>query len=299
MQGKQDQKGMGRLLCAAATLCFSLGGICVIGAKGLSPLALSGVRCAVAAAFTGLCCKLRGRKLRFNLSVATGALAVCLTGFCYVAATQLSGAATAIILQYTSPAVSVVWLWCFKKERPGKTKLASVGLVFLGTVCCCAAGAAMGSVWGIAAGLMCGVLFSVVFLSGTEPGADPISAAFFGQLLSAAVGLPFLMGDVVSLPALGWAGLMGLVQTGAAYLLLSAGLSRTDALSANLICAAEPILNAFWAALLAGQMPGAGTIFGGGLVLSGVVLSNTGKGFTKSSQKGMINKNKGNASKRF
>lgn len=274
MQERQTRNKAGRWLCAAAALCFSLGGVCVLRAKGLSPLALSGARCAAAAALTGLFCVWRGRRLRFNTSVATGALAVCLTGFCYVAATRISGAATAIILQYTSPAVAALWLWAAKKRPPGAAKLAAVALVGAGTLCCCVARAELGSVWGLAAGLMSGVLFAVVFLSGAEPGADAVSAAFFGQLLSAAVGLPFLLAERPALEPLFWAGGMGLVQTGGAYLLLAAGLARTDALSANLICAAEPVLNALWAALLAGQKPGAGTVLGGGLVLSGVVLAN-------------------------
>ena len=277
MQERQSRKKTGRLLCAAATVCFSLGGVCVLRAKGLSPLALSGARCLAAAALTGFFCAVRRRRLRFNLSVATGALAVCLTGFCYVAATRLSGAAMAIILQYTSPAVAALWLWAVKKRPPGPVKLAAVGVVFAGTVCCCVGGAAVGSVWGIFAGLGSGVLFAVAFLSGTEPGADPVSAAFFGQLLSAVIGLPFLLAETPPVTALCWAGIMGLVQTGAAYLLLAAGLSRTDALSANLICAAEPVLNGIWAAALAGQVPAPSTVVGGALVLGGVVASNFDK----------------------
>lgn len=273
MQAHKGKKSGGAALCAAATVCFSVGGVCVLKAGAISPLALSGARCAAAAALTGLFCLARGRRLRMNFSVAVGAMAVCLTGFCYVAATRFAGAALAIILQYTSPAFAALWLWLADHRPPGAKKRAAVAVVFAGTALCCAAGAAGGSLPGVAAGLASGVFFAAVFLSGSRPGADPVSASFFGELLSAAVGLPFLFAEQPAAATLCWAGVMGFVQTGLAYLLLAAGLRRTDALSANLICAAEPVLNALWAALIVGQLPGAGVVCGGALVVAGVVLS--------------------------
>ncbi|MEG1932187.1 MAG: hypothetical protein RR075_03655, partial [Pygmaiobacter sp.] len=44
-----------------------------------------------------------------------------------------------------------------------------------------------------------------------------------------------------------------------------------DALTANLICASEPVLNPLWVALLCAEIPTRSTVVGGVAVLVGVV----------------------------
>lgn len=270
---KPKTRCAGAALCAAATAAFSVGGLCVELSGAISPLALHGGRCAVAAIMTGIVCLMRAHKLRFNYAVVTGALSLCLTGVFYIFSARLSTAANAIILQYTSPAFAALFLWLFFSRTPSRAKLCCVGIVFAGTLLCCGTEAAAGNIWGSVFGLCSGVTFAGVFLAGTLPGADALSACLLGEVLSAVLGLPFLFTEGVSGTAALCVLLMGVVQTGGAYLLLGAGMARTDALTANLICASEPVLNVLWVALLCSEIPEKRTLLGGVLVLCGVILS--------------------------
>lgn len=98
-----------------------------------------------------------------------------------------------------------------------------------------------------------------------------LSACLLGELLAGVTGLPFLLTEPVNTASLGCILAMGLIQTGSAYLLLSAGLARTDPLTANLICALEPVANPLWVALLCGEIPPLRTLAGGAVVVCGVI----------------------------
>ena len=217
-------------------------------------MALNSGRCFVAALLTGSVCLLRGHRFRLSFAVWTGALSVCLTGVFYIFSARLSTAANAIILQYTSPVFVALLLWAFAGQKPAKEKLVWVGVVFCGTVLCCGAGGG-NSMAGNLFGLASGLTFAGVFLSGQMEGADALSACLLGELLAGVTGLPFLLTEPVNTASLGCILAMGLIQTGSAYLLLSAGLARTDPLTANLICALEPVANPLWVALLCGEIP--------------------------------------------
>lgn len=281
-------------LCFAAMLAFSLGGLCVRRAGGLSPFALHGARCAVAALLTLGFCLRTGHRLRGGFPVAAGALCLCLTGVFYIFAAKLTTAACAISLQYTSPAFAALLLWVFGRRPPGRRQLFCVGLVLLGTALCWRSGSAGGGLApaGVAAGLCSGLTFAGVFLAGSLPGSDMLSACFWGEAVSAVCGLPFLLAESPGAGPLFWAGVMGLVQTGGAYLLLSLALARCGALTANLICAQEPVYNALWVALFCGELPPAATVWGGVLIVAGGVLSYLhppkAEPFTKPPQAGII-----------
>lgn len=270
MQPKHKKSRAGVLLCLAATLAFSIGGVCVKASPALSPMALNSGRCFVAALLTGTVCLLRRHRLRLNFAVITGALSVCLTGIFYIFSARLSTAANAIILQYTSPVFVALLLWVFGGQKPTKSKLFWVGVVFCGTVLCCGAGGG-NSVAGNLFGLASGLTFAGVFLSGQMEEADALSACLLGELLAGVTGLPFLLCEPVNTASFACILAMGLVQTGSAYLLLSAGLARTDPLTANLICALEPVANPLWVALLCNEIPPLRTLLGGAVVVLGVV----------------------------
>ncbi|MEG0804476.1 MAG: EamA family transporter, partial [Pygmaiobacter sp.] len=199
---------VGSVLCGAAALAFSLGGICVKSSVGISPMALNSGRCMIAAALTGGVCKLKNHRLHGTISVWIGAFALCLTGIFYIFSARLSSAANAIILQYTSPAFIALALCRNKESRPSFQKLCWVALVLVGTVVCCGTAggeSAVGNLFGI----LSGAAFAGVFLAGSMEGADALSTCFFGELLAAVSGLPFLLREQPAGAALGAMLLMG------------------------------------------------------------------------------------------
>ena len=261
----------GGMQALAAAGMFSISGVC-IKMIPWSPLAINGARGAVGALVIGLWMAATGRRPRLNPAVLTGALALCLTNLLYVVAAKLTTAANAILLQYTSPLFVVLLLWLFAGRRPAGRELLACLLVFGGTALffCdrLTAGSRLGSLMGLASGLS----YAVVFLSGRPAGADGASSFFFAQLAGAALGLPFLLGEDAFPPAaLAAVALLGVFQIGVGFLLLGCAIAAVGPLTANLLCAVEPILNPLWVALAFGERPGRFALAGAALVLAGAI----------------------------
>lgn len=266
-----SEKACGRLQVLAAALCFSISGACV-KAIPWTPLAINGARSLAALPVMAGWFLLRGRRLRGGWAVAVGALCLCLTNLCYVFSARLTTAANAIVLQYTSPLFVVGLLAVGYGRRPRGRELAACGAVVGGVLLVFADGLQGGSLAGQLLGLAAGFFYAGVFTAGLLPGADAPSSFLLAQLVGAALGLPFLLAEGSYPPqAVGAAVLMGVFQIGLGFLLLAAGMARTGAVEANLICAAEPVLNPLLAALAWGERPGPAALAGAGLVLAGVV----------------------------
>lgn len=187
------QKNGAWLLALAAVLC-SIGGVCIKGVPW-TPLAINGARNAIAACITGAFLWRAGHRLRWNGAVACGALSLALTTNLYVFSTKLAGAANAILLMYTAPIFVLLYLWLAKGQKPPRAAVAACVLVFAGIGCFVADGLAAGTLLGNALGLGSGVAYAGVFLVNTEPEGDAMSSYFLGQVASALIGLPFLLGE--------------------------------------------------------------------------------------------------------
>src|SRR5439155_25905510 len=105
-----------------------------------------------------------------------------------------------------------------------------------------------------------------------ELDTSPVSALLLGNLLTAAIGLPFAIGHSLSAVEGGVLLALGVVQLGIPYILYSIAIRRVTALEAILIPMLEPILNPLWVALRRGEVPGPWSLFGGALVLGAVLL---------------------------
>ena len=66
--------------------------------------------------------------------------------------------------------------------------------------------------------------------------------------------------------------LLGVVQVGAAYILLSIGIRRTGAVTASLMTGLEPVLNPLWVALFYGERISSLAMVGAVIVVGGIVL---------------------------
>jgi drug/metabolite transporter (DMT)-like permease len=99
---------------------------------------------------------------------------------------------------------------------------------------------------------------------------SPVESVLLGNVLTAAIGIPAMLGG----PPQGgsWLGivLLGVFQLGISYVLFAEAVKRISALDSVLVPTVEPILNPIWVMLLLGEMPGAWAIVGGVVVLGAV-----------------------------
>ncbi len=256
------------LLLASAAL-WSLGGVLIKGVDW-SPLAIAGTRSALAA--LTIVVLLRGR-LHFTWSrwQVAGAFAYAATVLLFVLATRLTTAANAILLQYTAPvyiALAAPW-FLGEPSRRGDwlviaVTLAGMGLFFLDHL---TLEGRAGNLLAIASGVSFAAL---ALLLRKQKDGSAVESIVLGNLIAAAVGLPFVRAPFPD--ATGWALLvvLGVVQLGVSYLLYAVAVRRATAMDAALVPMLEPILNPVWVLLWLGERPGPFAMLGGLVVLGAV-----------------------------
>lgn len=258
------------LLLLAAALCWSLGGV-LLKSVDWPPLAVGGGRGLIAALFLAAAV---GRGLNFKWGALPVATALAYTGctVLFAAATKLTTAANAILLQYTAPVyVALLGAWLLK-ERPTRGDWATMAVVFVGMAIFLYDGLRFNDLAGVLLAIASGVCFAamIVMLRMQKDGA-PIGSIILGNVFGFLIGLPWMLSapfpDGRSLVALG---LLGVVQLGIAYLLYARAIKHVTALEAVLIPVIEPILNPVWVMLALGEKPSGLALLGGAIVLGAV-----------------------------
>lgn len=273
-----DQSRRGTLFVAAAAVLYSIGGLCikVIPWNGMS---INGGRTAIALLVIGGYMAASRHPLKFNRWVLLGALAVFATNSLFSVANKLTTAANAIVLQFTVPVFVMLFSALFFRRRPGKLDLAACAVIFGGILCFFLDSLSMGGGLGNLLALLSGVTYAGVFLMNEMPDSDAISSVFWGDVLSALVGLPFLIRETqFTAVALFSLVVLGVFQVGAAYVCLCIGLKTTPPVTASLISGIEPVLNPILVALFYGEQVGGFAMVGAAVVIVGVVGYNVLKG---------------------
>ena len=256
-----------------AALCWSLGGL-LIKRADWPPLAVAGARGAIAALFL---LALNRRSLRFTWSPLQLGAALAYAGctILFVAATKLTTAANAILLQYTAPVwVALFGAWLLG-ERATRADWAALVAVFAGMALFFSDDLQFAGMAGNVIAVLSGVAFAAMtLLMRKQKNSSAIESIILGNALAFAVGLPFMF-TAPSLPSRdGWLALLllGVVQLGVSYQLYARAIRHVTALEAVLLPVVEPILNPVWVLLALGERPSPRALAGGAIVLGAVTL---------------------------
>lgn len=262
------RKAVGLLLFAA--LGWSLGGV-LMKSVDWPPFAVGGGRGLVAAIFL---LAVRGRTLRFTWTPLQLGTALTFAGctILFAAATKLTTAANAILLQYTAPVwVALLGAWLLG-ERARRADWWTIAVTFVGMGVFFYDGLKFNNLTGILLAVASGVSFAFMIVLLRKQGqGSTIEAVILGNLLGFLIGLPSICTapwpDQRSLIALL---LLGIFQLGIPYLLYARAIRHVTALEAVLIPVIEPILNPIWVMLVIGERPSPLALVGGSIVLSAV-----------------------------
>jgi drug/metabolite transporter (DMT)-like permease len=258
------------LLIALVAVLWSSGGL-LIKLVSWNPLALAGMRSLISAVF--LLVLARGRRFNFSPVALAGALAYAATLISFVAATKLTTAANAILLQYTAPIyVALLGGWFLHEHINWKDWLAIAAVLggmsffFLGRL----------SLTGMSGNLLAigsGLFFaSLVLLLRKQKDANPLQSIIMGNIFVFFIGLPFChalqfsKGNIAGILAL------GIFQIAIPYLLYSIAIRHVRAFDAVLVMTLEPVLNPIWVWLVIAEVPGPWSIVGGLIVISAILL---------------------------
>jgi drug/metabolite transporter (DMT)-like permease len=223
-----------------------------------------------------------------------GAVPVAGTQFAYFSAVAAMDVGPALLIEYTAPAVIVVWLWLRRGERPRPLTLAGAGIAAIGLVLVLdllsGADLALGGVlWALAA--MLGAATYFVMSADTRSGVPPLALAG-GGLAVGALGLgvlgligllpmrtttaaPTYAGEAVAwwLPFIG----LGVVTAAIAYTSGIAASRRLGSRLASFVALLEVVAAVIFAWVLLDQLPGMLQLIGGGFIVAGVIVVKLGE----------------------
>jgi drug/metabolite transporter (DMT)-like permease len=241
---------------------------------------------------------LRGRwgllRRRAGLVLAYGALAVFGAQLCYFSAVARLPVSVALLLEYTAPIAVVGWLWWRHGQRPHRLTLlggvvCAVGLVLVLDLLSSARLDLLGVLWSL--GAMVGAAVYFIVSADDDTDLPPIVLAFAGIVVAAvlllACGLVGVVPLRVTTAAVTYRGLalpwwlavlaLGAVTAAVPYVTGIAAGRRLGSRLASFVALAEVLAALLWAWLLLAELPRAVQLFGGLLVLLGVLLVKAGE----------------------
>jgi len=255
-------------LAFLAGALWSLGGL-LIKLVAWNPLAISGARSAIASLV--LLAFIRKPRLTWSRIQISGAIAYAATVILFVAATKLTTAANAILLQYTAPVYAALLGAWLLKERVAWLDWLTIAVVIGGMALFFLDKLTVGGLWGNGLSIASGVSYaSLIVLLRAQKDGSPVESVLLGNVLTVVIGLPFMFRGAPGLS--GWVGLilLGVFQLGLSYVAYTTAIRHITALEAALIPAIEPILNPLWVFLVMGEAPGRWAFLGGAVVLAAV-----------------------------
>lgn len=248
---------------------------------------------------------LRGRwgLLRRNVGVVVvyGVLAVAGAQFCYFSAVQYMQVGPALLIEYTSPAAVVVWMWLRHGQRPSWVTLAGAGLAALGLVCVLdlLGGVGVnpvGVAWALAA--MVGAATYFVVSADERSGLPPLALAGGGLVVGAAtlgvLGLVGLLPMTWSTESASYGGstvpvwlpvlALGLWSAATAYTSGIAAARRLGSRLASFVALVEVLAAVVIAWVVLGEQPALVQLLGGVLIVGGVVVVRLGEPRNRAAQ---------------
>jgi drug/metabolite transporter (DMT)-like permease len=298
----ESQVGIGLAFAVASAASFGLSGSLARGlldagwSAGAVVLARLGIGALVVAPIAARALRGQWSALRANawFILVFGAFPVAGAQFAYFSAVQRMDVGPALLIEYTAPAAVVVWLWLRHGERPGPLTVAGAGIAAVGLVLVLdllsgADLAGAGVLWALIA-MVCAASY---FVLAAKPrvGLPPVALAGAG-LASGALVLAVL-GAVSILPmhattaspvyagnALQWwlpLVLLGVVTAGIAYCTGIAASRRLGSRLSSFVALLEVVAGVTFAWLLLDQLPSTVQLFGGALIVAGVVVVKLGE----------------------
>jgi len=261
------------LYIAFSAILWSTSGL-FIKLIDLNPLAIAGLRSAIAAIFMLLL--MRGL-LQFNWTFPqiSGALAYALTMILFVSATKLTTAANAILLQYTAPVFTALLGAWFLKEKVTRFDWIIIGTVLGGMFLFFFDRLSLIGIWGNIMAVGSGVTLSYfIMCMRFQKNASPIETVILGNLTTMLICIPFYFQQLPTF--IDWTILfyMGILQIGLSFVIFSTAIKYVAALDAVLIQTLDPLLNPIWVFLVIGEAPGRWAIAGGIIVITAVTIRN-------------------------
>ena len=234
---------------------------------------------------------MRGRLLvvlaEWRIIIGFGALAVATAQLMYFAAVSRMSVSLALLIEYMAPVLLVLVAWARTRRAPSKLVVAGTAASVLGLICVLDLTGARPDALGVLFGFGAMIGAAAYFVLGARPTRlHPLALPAFGLPVGAVVlGLATLVGalpysaPLVAVEVMGamvpwWVplGIVVLAATALAYALGVAGITLMGERLSSFVSLCEVLFAALIAGVVLGEIPSPIQIFGGGLIVAGVVL---------------------------
>ncbi|MCL2372507.1 MAG: DMT family transporter [Defluviitaleaceae bacterium] len=194
----------------------------------------------------------------------------------FVVANTLTTAANAIVLQYTAPIFTCIFIFFIYRTKIPMRDMIATAIIFVGIAVFffdslamqVGTAATVGNTIAVASGVSFGLQAVVIGRT-----AKPHNVFTYGNMFNVLIALPFILQNpITSWLDLGIIIYLGVVQIGLAYLLFSFAVKKVAPLELILIPALEPLLNPIWVFLFDGQAPTLLAIGGGAIIIVTIVV---------------------------
>ncbi len=187
----------------AAALLWSLGGL-LIKSVDWPPLAVAGGRGIIAGVF--LLLTHRGLRFRPSRDLFLGAFSYAACTLSFVAATKMTTAANAILLQYTAPVWIALFGSWFLGERATRVDWLTIVVVLGGMALFFAdSGLALGNTLGNLMAIFSGLAFALMTMAlRRQKDGSPVESIILGNFIGFVVGVPSMLTSPLP-SAVGWA----------------------------------------------------------------------------------------------
>jgi drug/metabolite transporter (DMT)-like permease len=275
---RSDEARRGRLLVAAAAVCWSTGGLIarLVDTDPWTTVFWRGLFCA--AFLVGVTALREGRRTPdvFLGMGATGlAMAVCFAtaSTCFIMALHRTSVANVLIIQSLSPFMAGLLGWAWMGERVAGRTWAAMGVALLGSAIMVSryfyTAAAAGSLGGDLLAFTVALSFAAAtVLLRRNRGVRMLPAAALAAALASLVASFAARPDSADAGDLLLLALFGSGQLGLGMILFTTGARRIPVAEAALIAVLESVLGPVWVWLAIGENPGLPSLVGGAIVLA-------------------------------
>ena len=153
----------GTVCVLLSAVCFSTGGV-LIKSIPWSSVTIQGARSIFSALVVGCYMLLRRQKFVWNKTVFFGAVCNTVMAFAFVAATKLTTAANAIVLQFTEPGFVIRLMWLIFHKKPGRDAVFACAGVFAGIFCFFYTSLDAGAMAGNLLAILSGLAYALVMM---------------------------------------------------------------------------------------------------------------------------------------
>jgi len=259
------------ILLLFAGAMWSLGGL-LIKSIPWPPLAISGMRGGIAAIVIYIYS--RNDKITITKDKIIAACFYTLVVTLFVMANKLTTAGNAILLQYTAPVYVALFGYMFLGERSTFVDWATIMILLLGLALFFFDDLSFDGYLGNVLAILSGMSFAgLTLLLRKQKDDSPSDSILLGNILTLVIGLPVIVGGTeFDLNSIILILLLGVLQLGVPYIFYTTAIKHVTALDAIIFPIIEPILNPLLVFIVLGETLGAWSVFGGALVLSGVIF---------------------------